>query len=266
MLDDFKRFNTVNFQITLDGHRVNHDHVRFSVGRGASPPEARRRGSYERILANVAMLVGRGFGVTLRINYTKDNIDDMDAIVADLKRVGLSGSDHLVVSLHRVWQAEEVEAEVVQQKMRLLEDSGLPSNALFTHGKAITDPCYADKRNQVTINYNGDVFKCTARDFRSENREGVLKDDGDIDWGGNLNSRMDLKFKNPPCLKCQILPLCNGGCTQVMKENIGRDYCVYKGGEAEKDGVVIARFEHLQNFQPKLRINPSTVLSNAPLT
>jgi uncharacterized protein len=261
MLDAFKRYNTVSFQITLDGHRANHDRVRFAAGRAATGP----RGSYDRILANIVMLARSGLNVALRINYTKDNIDDIEAIAADLKAAGVSDADPLAVSLHRVWQAEEIDPAAVRQKMQRLQESGFRSDALFTHGKAITDPCYADKRNQVTINYNGDVFKCTAREFSEENREGVLGDDGEIDWGGNLETRMDLKFKNPPCLKCRVLPLCNGGCTQVMKENIGRDYCIYKGSEAEKDAVVISRFEYLQNFKPKLNIRPDTVLSGALL-
>lgn len=265
MLEGFRQANTVNFQITLDGHRAHHDQVRYVGGKRRDGDLIGRHGSYDRIVANIAKLVTNDFGVTLRINYTKDNIGDVEAIVDDLQAAGLGGSRFLTVALHRVWQADDVDAAVINRTMQLLQDRGFSSNTLFTHGKAITDPCYADKRSHVTINYNGDVFKCTARDFKSKDREGVLGADGEIDWGDNLESRMSLKFKNRPCLDCRILPLCNGGCTQVMKENIGRDYCVYHGDEREKDAVVIARFEHLQNFKPKLKVDPDTELSEALL-
>ena len=34
--------------------------------------------------------------------------------------------------------------------------------------------CYADKENNVVINSDGNIFKCTARDFLPHNKEGYL--------------------------------------------------------------------------------------------
>ncbi|HOH74428.1 MAG TPA: hypothetical protein PKW38_01450, partial [Paludibacteraceae bacterium] len=50
------------------------------------------------------------------------------------------------------------------------------------YNDSVRESCYGDKKNQATINFNGDVYKCTARDFKPENREGVLMDDGTIEW------------------------------------------------------------------------------------
>ena len=61
-----------------------------------------------------------------------------------------------------------------------------------------------------------------------------LSEDGELIWeNGNLKKRMDAKFKNPPCLKCRIMPLCNGGCSQHAIENSGSDYCIFNGDEFE---------------------------------
>lgn len=42
--------------------------------------------------------------------------------------------------------------------------------------------CYGDHANHFIVNYNGDLYKCSARDFTKENREGVLTSDGDLEW------------------------------------------------------------------------------------
>ena len=44
----------------------------------------------------------------------------------------------------------------------------------------IYSPCYADRANSVIVNYNGDVYKCTACDFAKTKREGKLNEDGTI--------------------------------------------------------------------------------------
>lgn len=107
----------------------------------------------------------------------------------------------------------------------------------------ITNSCYADKLNQVTINYNGDVFKCTARDFKPSLREGYLDDDGKIIWNENFQKRMfDSRFSNTFCQSCKILPLCNGGCSQHRLENLGIDYCIHNFDENEKLEIIKQKF------------------------
>jgi len=63
---------------------------------------------------------------------------------------------------------------------------------------------------------------------------------------GYLDRRMSAKFRNPPCLRCRILPLCNGGCSQHALEHLDRsEYCVYFGDEREKDKVVISKIQEI---------------------
>ena len=62
---------------------------------------------------------------------------------------------------------------------------------------------------------------------------------------GYIEQRMNSKFKNKPCLKCKILPLCNGGCSQHAMENKEEDYCIYHGDENEKNKVVIANINDI---------------------
>jgi uncharacterized protein len=98
----------------------------------------------------------------------------------------------------------------------------------------VLNSCYADKINQATINYNGDVYKCNARDFNEKNKEGVLTDDGQIAWNDRGKERVNIKMNNSPCLECSILPICGGGCSQVALENKDKDYCVHNFDESKK--------------------------------
>ena len=108
--------------------------------------------------------------------------------------------------------------------------------------------CYADKRYQATINYNGEVFKCTARDFTNNTGEGYLTTEGSVVWNEKYEKRLSSKFKNPPCKECRILPICGGGCSQQALESNGNDYCVLNYDEGIKTQVIINKFKELMTI------------------
>lgn len=85
--------------------------------------------------------------------------------------------------------------------------------------------CYADNYNQVVINYDGKIFKCTARDFNDENCEGVLTKEGLIHWNTDrLLYRMNIRIAEN-CKKCKLLPSCPGICSQKKMENQDEVLC-----------------------------------------
>ena len=87
------------------------------------------------------------------------------------------------------------------------------------------------------------LFKCTARDFKTELKEGDLLDNGIINWNNKYFQRIDSKIKNNPCFTCSILPLCGGGCSQVSLENQDVDYCVKDFDENKKLDIVKNKFQ-----------------------
>lgn len=228
-----------SFQITLDGYKDSHDKVRFIN---------ESKGSYDEIVKNIRILVQNNFYVRVRINYTDKNINDSYMIVEDF--IDLDDKikeEYLTFDFHRVWQnTSDVD---IEEDVQLIIDL-LRKKGFTVHGKHslnnIRESCYADKRNSVLINYNGDIYKCTARDFTKENRSGYLKEDGILCWeNDNLEKRMNIKFKNNPCLSCRILPLCGGGCTQHAIEREDIEYCLFKGGENEKDLLVKGKIDDI---------------------
>lgn len=229
-----KPFDITNFQITLDGDREEHNAVRFVN---------EKRGSYDEIVANIKLLCKHKRNTTLRINYTKKNLPSVTNIAKDFHDMPIKDRDYLSITFHKVWQEENHESlrDTVSSLIKYFKSKGL--NALVGGlPDNLRNSCYADKKNHATINYNGELFKCTARDFKSHNNEGFIDENGTLVWNETYYNRLDAKFKNKPCLSCPILPICNGGCSQVALENADKDYCVYNFNEESKKRIVLDKF------------------------
>lgn len=229
MIPYFRRYNFKHFQITLDGNRYFHDTVRYV---------SKSKGSYDDIMANIKLLAKNQIPVTIRVNFTAANLKGMEDVYEDLKDLSAGDMAYLSFSFHKVWQerADNLD-DRVDEITDFFRDRGLGTK-LSGIPDSLLNSCYADKKNQATINYDGNVFKCTARDFNGNNKEGVLNETGEIVWNEKYYNRMDAKLKNKPCLNCGILPLCNGGCSQVAIEANGNDFCVFDFDEEKKKDIV----------------------------
>jgi uncharacterized protein len=229
-----------HFQITLDGYRENHDKVRFV---------SKHKGSYFTIINNIKKLVENEMFVRVRINFTDENIDDTYKIADDLLIIEKKYlKKYLLIDFHRVWQNSKVDDIdiIVDKNVMLIKEKGFEVKSSSYNVNTVGGSCYADKKNSAVINYNGDVFKCTARDFKTENREGYLTEKGDIIWeNDSLKKRMKIKFNNQPCLHCRLLAICNGSCSQQALDHFNNSeyYCVYSSNDMEKDKVIKAKVD-----------------------
>ena len=227
-----------SFQITLDGAEKVHDKVRFYQN---------GEGSYRAILDNVKKLLEYGAFVTLRLNYTKDNIKSFYEVVDEIKTIGKLYRKKLLIDYHRVWQddSEELYSCDVRKQAEVLNDEGFVVQCRPL--RSIKSPCYGDKKNTAVINYDGDVFKCTAKDFIPENREGYLNEDGNIVWEKSQEHRLSLKLRNELCHKCSIAPICGGGCSRYIleREVEGGTYCMYGQNSKVIQEVVKNQVEHI---------------------
>jgi len=237
-----------SFQIIFDGYAEQHDSVRFV---------SKTRGSYKEIVSNIKKLLQYdNFNIIARINYTGENIHNCHKIIDDFEDIPENiRESRIVFDFQRVWQDRNLGGNVdnvVDQNTFEINKKGFITSTFCSHN-SVKDSCYADKRNSVVINYNGDVYKCTARDFSSENREGYIDSDGDLIRENNsLERRMQAKFKNKPCLTCKILPLCNGGCSQSALENSDKEYCIYGSSmESQIQKIVQTRVEEIYKMSIK---------------
>lgn len=230
-----------SLQVTLDGSREEHDKVRCLPS---------GRGSYDRILGNVRDALQNGCSVILRINYTRDNIGSVSEVIDDLASMTMPDANRLRVDFQQVWQDRRKDGddnldETVKSYMRRLKDAGIFGSKYYRSPVSV-DSCYGDKRNHVLVNYNGDLFQCTARDFKREKRSGYLNEDGVFVWENDaLERRMHCKFVRPVCHSCRIAPLCGGGCRTQALESVDRADCIYSYTDEQKDKIILDRFEGL---------------------
>ncbi|MDR2206109.1 MAG: radical SAM protein [Flavobacteriaceae bacterium] len=233
MLDLCKSLGVGHFQITLDGHRERHNQVRYI---------SKERGSYDEIVNNIKLCTMNELSTSTRINVSEETLNNLSKIMYDFIDLDDKSKEYLNFSFHEVWQEEKDITQDIQEVVNLFRDNGFNTLYKGVNLDTVRNSCYADKKNQATINYNGDIFKCTARDFETKSREGVLNGKGIIDWNEKYEERMNSKFKNPPCLECKILPICNGGCSQQAIEHKGQEYCIHNFDENKKLEIIKDKF------------------------
>jgi len=235
MIAELKKHKNVSFQITLDGGEEEHNKVRFTG----------KKGSYQQIIHNIKMILNNDMYVRLRINYTKDTIHSVRYILNDIKDIPKDIRGNLDIDFHRVWQDRDVknETDEIREILDLFLEAGF--KVIFNEHNEIYNACYADKKNTLIVNYNGDIYKCTAKDFTKENREGFLNESGQVIWKKSQKFRQNVKLSNPLCQTCRIAPLCGSGCSKYNIENIesGNEYCVFNKSHEKMDNLILDRFD-----------------------
>ena len=228
-----------HFQITLDGGKEEHNKVRDS---------GKKEGSFNKIIQSVKKLISNKIEVLLRINYTVKNIDSTREIIDYLENISDENKKYLKIGYFRVWQDDKTIN--VDDKIKDIKNIYKILGFTVSDDEYILDnlirPCYADKKNELVVNFNGDIYKCTARDFNQENKYGSLNENGEVDWiQEKLTEWENIKIQSKACQNCRILPLCGGGCHQVNLETKGLDMCQMGFSDADKDEVILRRLSEL---------------------
>lgn len=200
----------VSFQITLDGGKQVHDSVRKT--KGGEP-------TYARIVEHIHQTLSRGFSVGVRFNYTAKSIPSFIDVVKDFSHLPQEQKHLVNFTFQRVWQDNEGDASQVEQQVEHIERAFEQAGLFVNNAKSYIVPyCYADGVNTAVVNYNGDLFKCTARDFAPKSKEGTLAADGTLRWNERLRKRMSIRHGSDTCLQCRIYPICHGDCSQMKLE------------------------------------------------
>ncbi len=223
-------------QITLDGSKDVHNSVRFRF---------EGDNTYDKIVGNIRLLAKNDIGVTLRLNCTHANIASLSDIAPSFEDMPEDEKKRIVVDTHVVWQEtdQHILADRMDGVVSSFTDKGIPGAKMDFRGF-----CYADRVNSCLVNFNGDIYKCSAKDFSTFPRDGFIDEDGNIVWeNDSLNKRMQSKFKNPHCRDCRIFPLCHGGCSTRSLEL--EDYCMHGFSDEEKIKVVKNRIVYNSNNQ-----------------
>lgn len=215
MVIKFKEIQLNGFQITLDGNEQAHNKVKFNDT---------EENIYKKTLKSIFEIIDiiQNPSVMLRINYTPKNYKGLKDIIDDIPD---KYRKKIEIALQQVWQTENSKVDI---KIEDCNNEFVASGFIAPMYKLDTKcyKCYADVDGQYVINFDGNVFKCTARDFANHEPEGILRN-GEIIWNDVFYKRMSkTPIENEKCISCFLLPACWGPCSQKVLE--------YKEGEFEK--------------------------------
>lgn len=226
---NFLKDYSVSFQITIDGDKVVHNTVRHF--------KKSKEDTYDRIVDAVKQTteILDNYNITVRINYNQETLNTLYPIVNDMV---FADRGKLRFSLHRIWQVDKDEVcwEDVFKFINFAQKKGFDARILALEPK--NRVCYADIIGEVVINYNGDVFKCTARDFSNAEPDGVLQENGNIEW--NISRLTQRLYTEIPkiCMECKLLPACPGICSQHIIENGNGVGCILDTNLSKDDYIV----------------------------
>lgn len=242
MLDNLKNYETdypISFQISLDGNKTKHNKIKFL---------SKQKDTYSVILNNLVSALYKGMFLRLRLNCTTQNVYSFVDVANELRILPDNLKKLVVVDPHQVWQDYKNDNPEFREALIAIRKAFVDAGFFVKEDKKINpERCYADKGDGCVINYNGDVFSCTARKFTEENREGILSENGDVVWNERKDLRMQKRFGNTTCKKCTIYPLCHGKCSQYKLETAGKNGCLCEYTQEEKERLIISRIEFIIN-------------------
>lgn len=248
MLEKLDEIGLRHFQITLDGNEERHNKNRHLEN--GQP-------TFRRIVDNINMLCSelKGVVITLRINYENETLEDIEEIIENFPEANRS---KITVDFQRIWQTYDEGIslnEKLREKIDFCENRGFRTSAArFSLYRGYK--CYADRWHEAAINYDGNIYKCTARNFTKENSEGYLQEDGTIKWKPEKIFKRFGKapFENRMCLNCKLLPMCLGPCSQKIIETKEEDLekiCHLRLMEVSVEDFIINRYKQLLREKEK---------------
>ena len=212
-IDKFKDIELKGFQITIDGNRACHDKSR--VGKD-------KKGTYDTIIRNVNS-IHRSIPdahISVRTNYANKTLENIHEMIEDI-----DPTPNISFFMQRIWQNKEnpENAEEILEavKTQINTRGNIYENRHYSYGKG--HHCYADSYNQVVVNFDGQLYKCTARNFDDKTSVGYLDSEGHAQWNHRFYSRFRrIPFDNENCRSCPIVPVCLGACSQKMWDDPDR--------------------------------------------
>lgn len=228
--------NWISVQVAFDGGKAFHDKIKYYKD---------GTGTYDRVLHNLFYAIEKRLFTTIRCNYTKENILSFYDVVKDFE--AYHNCRNLRFSFHKVWQDEEddnLRVKVSQLKSQLTRFK-FQSNINTYLGPSVQH-CYADYVHNLVINYNGDIYKCTARDFNMDNKIGSLSQDGNICYGTN-KERWEKMYVAECCQACRLLPICTE-CIQ-RKIEVGENKCSNVAFRENAEANIRKFFYDIMNFK-----------------
>lgn len=200
-----EEWNLRSIQITLDGTEEVYNKTKAYINPKDNP--------YERVLQNIDDLLDAGIAVSVRMNVTDSNVDDLSNLI-DILEVRFNGKKGFSCYAHAVYEDVGFEPLSYNDSTRDMIDSRTIALETKLREKKLlgkmtklpalrTANCMADNDSCRLIYPDGTIGKCENR----SSDDGI----GDI-YNDITNKEMDDLYKAseqiPECCECSLFPYC----------------------------------------------------------
>lgn len=221
VIEMFKNYNIKRCQITLDGLETTHNKKRFN--------KIDNSGSFNRTIENIKKLMEADVIVTIRINIDKNNISELDALLAYLRSVGIDRNSLSIGWLNAITEVcGGIKNDCLDYDefcsfhlkwFELLMKHGYVSKDLDFYPQ-LKNACSVINKNSIAINPYGDMFKCWNDIDKKEYSIGNVNEPEEL-LQKNNNDRFEnwSPFLYKDCKECDVLPICLGECPYLAIQN-----------------------------------------------
>lgn len=214
-LEKFRKLYSLGFkyaQITLDGNEDKHDQCRPLVG------GQKTWGKIIENLKDIQNNIITDFKVSIRTNFDNETLQTQQQFLDYISNTFDKRFSVYFEPIKKLGGENDSKLKVVNEITEIISTTEMIDFAknnklnLFTHERMYSPfgrVCYAGRSNNLVIDWDGSVKKCTLALDNKLNCVGLLENNGNILFNENFKRWCDLSIdKNSKCYDCNLLPLC----------------------------------------------------------
>jgi uncharacterized protein len=249
------------FQITFDGYKETHDNTRFLGS---------KIGTFDTIWNNLISIskIKRTFQIAIRVNFLNKQDSNIEKLIESFhanfgsdKRFHLyfrpiynfnTCRNDIMILKKDIFSLEEGVYKQIELNLRMAhKNKSIRKEYILSNPipRPISSWCDTEKETFWVIGADGLLFKCDSYIGEKNEACGKILPDGSIekfksseDWHKSIYELEDSK-----CFKCKILPICQGGCPRIRKENGNTCYL--------NEEMIFYALNEVHNFEKNLGNN-----------
>ena len=225
MIEYFKaEYNDLSFQITIDEIGEAYGEIKNYV-------DIDKKMAFQRVINNIGMLLDNNITTNVRLNFAASNIERAKEIYIEIKEL-LSNHNQDSLYIYFAPLTLDDDNEIISNFHGNIEHPFLQAvKTQFNSGFPLYKPrydgelgligafglmpnafsCGMTTKNRISIDADGKLYKCHRLSGKVKYSCGSVFD------GIDTNNYVYKLFRNteifdPECKKCNILPICQGGC------------------------------------------------------
>ncbi|WDF56224.1 radical SAM/SPASM domain-containing protein [Mucilaginibacter sp. KACC 22063] len=245
-----------NIQITIDGSKKMHDSLRFYIS---------GKGTYDKIMENLALMPPDKFKVTIRINGDKAVFDNLDEMFNDFEENGLwpqraneinyewapkfynfLGYNQDKDVYYTSYQYQKSKEDFALLKLKKYNEWA-NKNGFKNKKLRVAYPSFAEfycgtveSPNSISVDDGGYLHKCYNTINDKSHRTQHVTDFDPYGSGMDHYKKFD-KTKAADCRTCKVLPICEESCNMRFVSNAESKVC--SGWKYFMDERIVAIYE-----------------------